>query len=99
MAMKKVSANATEKFESQIGDSLVMNVTKTTSAKNVTLHARVKKGDDEVATVSYDADGGYLIIDLRKFRTMTKAEVEGVLATVKDDILGEVYPSEDESAE
>ena len=98
MALKKVSANSTEKFENQIGSTLVMNTTKTTTKSNVTIHSRVKKGDEEVATISYDGDGGYLLVDLKKFKTLARAEVQGILKATTDDVLAEVY-GEDASDE
>lgn len=99
MALNKVSANSTEKFENNLGSTLVMNTTKTTTKSNVTIHSRVKKGDEEVATVSYDSDGGYLLVDIKKFKALLKEEARGILAAASEDIVGEVYADDTEEAE
>ena len=90
MALKKVSANATEKIENEIGQTLAMLTTKTTSKNSVTIHSRIKKGDEDVANISYDSDGGYLLVDLKKFKLLTTEEAKGILNAVAEDIVGEV---------
>lgn len=100
MALKKVSANSTEKFENEIGSTLAMATTKTTSKSSVKMHSSVKKGDDEVATISYDSDGGFMLVDLKKFKSLTTAEVKGILNAAAEDIVGEVNGAEaEETAE
>lgn len=94
MALNKVSANSTEKFENNLGSTLVMNTTKTTTKSNVTIHSRVKKGDEEVGTISYESDGGYLIVDIKKFKTLSKSEAQSILTAASEDIVGEVYAGE-----
>lgn len=99
MALNKVSANSTEKFENNLGSTLVMDTTKTTTKSNVTIHSRVKKGDEEVGTISYESDGGYLIVDIKKFKTLSKAEAQSILAAASEDIVGEVYADEEDNSE
>ena len=98
MALKKISANATEKFENEIGTTMVMVTTKTTKASSVTLHSRVRKGDEEVATISYEKEGGYLLVDIRKFGSLSKEEAQGILSVAASDIIGEVCGSDEEEA-
>jgi len=92
MALNKVSANSTEKFENNLGSTLV-------TKSNVTIHSRVKKGDEEVGTISYESDGGYLIVDIKKFKTLSKSEAQSILAAASEDIVGEVYADEEDNSE
>lgn len=77
--MEKKTQNVSASYApEQVTENVEITFTKMVRGNNITIVGNIKKNDDNVGSVSYDAVGNYMISQLKPFDVLTEEEVTAV---------------------
>lgn len=81
--MKKQKQNSTVNYDPEtIGKTLTANFTKTITEGRTIIYGRVMKNGDEVATVSYNSSGDFLITQIKPVSALNETETQALYKAV-----------------